>query len=118
MKSVGWLQTLCSDEVLGIELCWQCHRNANRHENTWITTPHKKPHLLIWAKFAKHPIWPALFLKAHANEKKAYVRFFGDTSYASVPIENCFLFSTKQSNAVKSTKVDIQKLMEKGLQVR
>lgn len=116
IKSVEWLQQLCNFEVMSIDLCSQCHRNANLFEDIWITKPHKEPHLLIWAKLSKHPIWPALLIKLHENKNKFYVRFFGDRSYAAVPIENCYLFSI-QPNATKSTNVIVQSQMDKGLQV-
>lgn len=116
IKSVEWLQKLCDFEVMSINLCSQCHTNANLYEDIWMTKPHKKPHLLIWAKLSKHPIWPGLLIKLHGNQNKCYVRFFGDRSYAEVPIENCYLFSI-QPNPAKLTNAMVQSQMDKGLQV-
>lgn len=115
MTSAEWLNDLSSYETTSIAMCRKCFTNANLYANDWMTMPHEKPHLLIWAKFSMHPYWPALLVKV--SEGQAFVRFFGDQSHAWTSTSNCFLYSRDRPNTAQATTMKVKNQVNEGIKV-
>lgn len=51
------------------------------------------PHLLVFVKLNKHPVWPGKVMSI--NGKMTNVEFFGDHKQDDIPLSKCYLYSEK-----------------------
>ncbi|XP_031628627.1 protein kinase C-binding protein 1-like [Contarinia nasturtii] len=105
----------------GDETCIDCCQNFITDEENCFVMVCTKPHLLVFAKFCKYPLWPAKVMKVEENLVR--VEFFGDHKEADIPSEDCFLLTAKLlskttnnesfKEALEELKIHIQKIKER-----
>lgn len=91
------LETWCGKEMYDIEICGQCFIRA-MDLTDWFTEVCDPPHLLVWAKLAGYPFWPAKVIGITSTANRLDVRFFGDHDMANVSAQECFLYPSHNPN--------------------
>lgn len=91
------LETWCAKEMYDIEICGQCFVRA-MDLSDWFTEVCDPPHLMVWAKLAGYPYWPAKVIGITSSSNRIDVRFFGDHDMANVSAQDCFLYPSKNPN--------------------
>ncbi|XP_055326800.1 MYND-type zinc finger-containing chromatin reader Zmynd8-like isoform X2 [Sitodiplosis mosellana] len=86
----------CEDEVRDLRLCGDCYIRGDQ-EDAFISVC-SEPHLVLWAKYATYPYWPAKLFKIHEGRKPLEVYFFKEYNSARVSYEDCFLYSKGDPN--------------------
>lgn len=89
------LEKWCVLEMYNIEMCSQCFGRAI-DSSDWFTEVCDPPHLMVWAKVAGYPWWPAKLIGIASN--RLDVRFFGDYEMATVSAQECYLYPSKNPN--------------------
>lgn len=101
------LETWCAKEMYDIEICSQCF-SRTMDSNDWFTDICDPPHLLVWAKLAGYPYWPAKLIGILSTANRLDVRFFGDHDMANVSAQDCFLYPSKNPNRRLDEKTEQQ----------
>lgn len=92
-KAVGALLEKFQADIKSIKSCIDCSEYWIIDRKNYFTRVCAKPHLLVFAKLNKHPVWPGKVMSI--NGKIANVEFFGDHTQDDIPLSKCYLFSTK-----------------------
>ncbi|XP_045530142.1 protein kinase C-binding protein 1-like isoform X1 [Pieris brassicae] len=111
------LVRLCRSEMGEIEACPECYAAAHNRRPTWFTDVCSKPHILLWAKLKGFPYWPAKGMSV-TGSGVVDVRFFGAHDRAWVPAKDCFLYSEKDPNNVRSKKQIMDSMQEAEQYIR
>ncbi|XP_047523222.1 protein kinase C-binding protein 1-like isoform X2 [Pieris napi] len=111
------LVRLCRSEMGEIEACPECYAAAHNRRPTWFTDVCSKPHILLWAKLKGFPYWPAKGMSVNGSGV-VDVRFFGAHDRAWVPAKDCFLYSEKDPNNVRSKKQIVDSMQEAEQYIR
>lgn len=82
-------------EIVDLLACNECYERSQDNPVDGFVMPCTKPHILIWSDCTNYGLWPAKLMKLFNNGEKAYVRYFGDHTYAVVPSSKCFIYSEK-----------------------
>lgn len=91
------LEKWCSKEMYDLEMCGQCFGRAIDSDD-WFTEMCDPPHLLVWAKVAGYPWWPAKLIGIMTSANRLDVRFFGDHDMATVVAQDCLLYPSANPN--------------------
>lgn len=96
MATVRRLLQYSKAELSSTDTCAECYINANNSPQTFFVIACKVPHMVVWAKLKNYPHWPAKLMSI--DNGVANVRFFGDHTYAKVPVDQCYLYSRETPN--------------------
>ncbi|RWS24457.1 hypothetical protein B4U80_13218 [Leptotrombidium deliense] len=90
------MHKIAMKEVKDFQRCKDCFQSRHRFEEFnefWISNVCSKPHLLVYAKVPKFPLWPAKVLDNRPNKEQLFCRFFGTKDECWVSAEKCYLLS-------------------------
>lgn len=119
------MEELCAKEMYDIQICDECFLRSNEGEfegdngnknaeKDWFIEVCNPPHLLVWAKIAGYPFWPAKVI-SQISQNLVDVRFFGEHEMSQVEPSNCFLFSWENPN--RSVAPKTKRKIERSLKV-
>lgn len=83
----------CDLELTALSHCTDCYERSEKRARGWFTAYCIPPHLVIWAKYSTYPYWPGKLMSA--DDKMVDVQFFGDHTFETVSVDNCFIYSEK-----------------------
>lgn len=92
IRQVQELLNACKAQLSHLKYCPECYWNLNENPKMGFTYVCAQPHLLVWAKFDKYPLWPAKVMSV--KDDGIEVQFFGsDHPRSTVSANKCFLHS-------------------------
>lgn len=81
-------------DVFNIRKCNDCVDYWLKDSTNYFKNVCSKPHLIVYAKLATYPYWPAKLMSINGN--MANVEFFDEVhSQADVPVSKCRIYSEK-----------------------
>ncbi|RWS25355.1 zinc finger and mynd domain-containing protein-like protein [Leptotrombidium deliense] len=90
------LHEIATREIDDFQRCFDCFNSRHRYDEfrqLWICNVCTVPHLLVYAKLAKYPFWPAKVLANKKNSDEILCRFFGSQNESWISVKNCYLLS-------------------------
>lgn len=99
------LTDVCGQELYNIDVCGECYRNANTHEQNSLSMVCQSPHLLVWARTNRSKnFFPAkaMAITKSTTGSQIHVQFFGlQIRDALINPSDCYLFSKKCPNGIE-----------------
>lgn len=105
LKASDEIEKYVDDEISSIQTCTECYVNASENPRDSFVMTCQQVHPIVWAKTDGYHYWPA---KVMFNQNESvHVRYFGDHSVSTIPVQNCYLFSSEPPETVENQNSDL-----------
>lgn len=92
MSAANTLKTYVDEDIDSITACSECYSNEYHDSKGAFNTLCSKMHSVVWAKSEDFDYWPAKLM--NMCDGMAKVRYFGDHTADSIPVEHCCDFKS------------------------